>query len=268
MKFSVITICLNAGNDLIETVERSLNQTYRNLEIIVKDGMSTDGSISRLPNDSRIRLVREKDSGIYDAMNQAMEYITGDYVIFMNCGDKFYTEDTLQIVADCIEKTPNQMYYGLCYNRKLNHVNAYPREITEFTCFRTMICHQSTIYAAELFKDKRYDVSYLIGADRELLFYLICEKKLHPTYIDEIIVDYQAEGMCEDKKYRKRIAADEKRLQETYFPLGKRIKYRMIHAITLPRLRIWISDSPTLSPIYYRFLKFLYKIIGKKHTAK
>lgn len=264
VKFTIITICLNAGNDLIETVERSLKQTYENLEIIVKDGMSTDGCVSRLPDDPRIKLVRKKDSGIYDAMNQALDYITGDYVIFMNSGDKFYSENTLSIIAENIEKNGNMLYYGKCYNRKMNHVNAYPREITEFTCFRNMICHQSTVYAAEIFKEKRYDVSYPIFGDRELLLYLFCEKKLKPTYIDEIIVDYKAGGESENKKHKKRNAADQKRLNKQYFPLRKRVIYQIMHSVTLPKLRTLIANNPKYSTAYYNFIRLIYKTVGKK----
>ena len=84
IRFSIITVCLNAGEDLIATVTDTLCQTYENFEIVVKDGFSTDGSVEKLPADDRIRLVRKKDTGIYDAMNQAVREATGDYLIFMN----------------------------------------------------------------------------------------------------------------------------------------------------------------------------------------
>ena len=55
LRFSIITVCLNAGQSLLDTVERTLGQTYEHFEIIVKDGGSTDGSIEKLPSDPRIR---------------------------------------------------------------------------------------------------------------------------------------------------------------------------------------------------------------------
>ena len=89
LRFSIITVCLNAGQSLLDTVERTLGQTYEHFEIIVKDGGSTDGSIEKLPSDPRIRVVTRQDTGIYDAMNQGIEEAKGDYLIFMNCGDWF-----------------------------------------------------------------------------------------------------------------------------------------------------------------------------------
>lgn len=268
IKFSIVTICLNAGNDLLETVKRSLEQTYDNFEIIIKDGLSTDGCVNKLPMDTRIKIISKKDTGIYDAMNQALEYITGNYVIFMNCGDKFYSIDTLKLIANCIKNNGNSMYYGLCYNRKMHHVNAYPRKITEFTCFRTMICHQSTIYSADIFKEKTYDTSYKILGDRELLWYLICKKKLDPTYIDEIIVDYKAGGECENEKYKELNRADQKRLVRQYFPLRKRIQYKIMHEITLPGLRAFFAENPKYSATYFNIVKMVYKLIGKKRTGE
>ena len=98
IKFSIITVCLNAGNDLLETVESTLKQSYSEFEIIVKDGFSKDESICKLPQDKRIHLVQKKDTGIYDAMNQGIEVAQGDYMIFMNAGDKFYDSGSLSVL--------------------------------------------------------------------------------------------------------------------------------------------------------------------------
>lgn len=87
ISFSIVVVCLNPGEKLLKTVQSVLNQKYGNYEIVVKDGGSTDGSLEQLPADSRIRVYTRPDSGIYDAMNQAMSYVTGQFVQFLNCGD-------------------------------------------------------------------------------------------------------------------------------------------------------------------------------------
>lgn len=104
IKFSIITVCLNAGQDLIDTVENTLNQSYDNFEIIVKDGFSKDGSIEKLPYNDKIKLIQKKDTGIYDAMNQGIEAATGDYLIFMNCGDWFYDGSVLERIDAAIKE--------------------------------------------------------------------------------------------------------------------------------------------------------------------
>ena len=72
IKFSIITVCLNAGNDLLETVESTLKQSYDEFEIIVKDGFSKDCSIEKLPQNKKVCVYQEKDKSVYDAMNQAI----------------------------------------------------------------------------------------------------------------------------------------------------------------------------------------------------
>ena len=72
--FSIIVVCYNAGEELRKTVESIQNQTDTDYEIIVKDGVSTDGSLKQLKEDDRLRIYSSPDKGIYDAMNQAVSY--------------------------------------------------------------------------------------------------------------------------------------------------------------------------------------------------
>ena len=173
IKFSIITVCLNAGNDLLETVESTLKQSYSEFEIIVKDGFSKDESICKLPQDKRIHLVQKKDTGIYDAMNQGIEVAQGDYMIFMNAGDKFYDSEVLKRIADGIEETSGDLYYGRCYNQILDVVDPAPKKLTKYFCYRSMICHQATIYKTNMLKKRGYDVSYTVSADRERILSIL-----------------------------------------------------------------------------------------------
>ena len=95
MKFSIIVVCLNPGPKLNQTLDSILSQTYPSFEIIVKDGGSRDGSIETMREDRRIHLYQESDHSIYEAMNQAVSHVTGDYILFLNCGDLFYDNEVL-----------------------------------------------------------------------------------------------------------------------------------------------------------------------------
>lgn len=111
-KLSVITIVYNNVRDIERTVLSVLGQTYTNIEYIVVDGLSNDGTLQVIQKYSdRIgKLISEKDKGIYDAMNKGLAAATGDYVIFMNSGDEFYTLDT---VATVFATAPDaDIYYG------------------------------------------------------------------------------------------------------------------------------------------------------------
>ena len=109
---SVITIVYNNVNDIERTMLSVLGQTYPNIEYILIDGLSKDGTLGVIKRyEKRIaKFISEKDDGIYDAMNKGLELATGDYVIFMNSGDEFYDAET---VAAVFATAPDaDIYYG------------------------------------------------------------------------------------------------------------------------------------------------------------
>ena len=107
MKFSIIVVCLNPGTKLNQTLDSILAQTCPDFEVIVKDGGSRDGSIESMRTDGRIHLYQEPDHSIYEAMNQAVSHVTGDYILFLNCGDLFYDKEVLAHTAQFMEQHPN-----------------------------------------------------------------------------------------------------------------------------------------------------------------
>lgn len=121
MKFSIIVVCLNPGPKLNQTLDSILSQTYPDFEIIVKDGGSRDGSIETIREDRHIHLYQEPDHSIYEAMNQAVSHVTGDYILFLNCGDLFYDNEVLSRTAQFMEQHPAKLqgiYYGDTYSAK------------------------------------------------------------------------------------------------------------------------------------------------------
>ena len=97
-KVSIVTVSLNAKKEIQGTIESVLSQTYPLIEYILIDGDSTDGTIDIVKTyKERIsKLLVEKDHGVYDAMNKALSMATGDFLIFMNAGDKFVAEFTVE----------------------------------------------------------------------------------------------------------------------------------------------------------------------------
>ena len=121
MKFSIIVVCLNPGPKLNQTLDSILSQTYPSFEIIVKDGGSRDGSIETMREDRRIHLYQESDHSIYEAMNQAVSHVTGDYILFLNCGDLFYDDEVLTHTAQFMEQHPAKLTARRQRRRYLPH---------------------------------------------------------------------------------------------------------------------------------------------------
>ena len=101
IKFTVITVCYNASATIRETIASVLGQTYPELEYIVVDGKSTDGTVEVLESigDARMTFISEKDTGIYNAMNKGLNMASGDYLIFLGADDTFFDQGVLERVA-------------------------------------------------------------------------------------------------------------------------------------------------------------------------
>jgi glycosyltransferase involved in cell wall biosynthesis len=111
-KLTIITIVFNDAKHIERTMLSVLGQKYANIEYIIIDGLSTDGTLEIIKKYSgRIsKLVSEKDEGIYDAMNKGLALVTGDYVLFMNSGDEFYDSNTVGNVFASADDA--DIYYG------------------------------------------------------------------------------------------------------------------------------------------------------------
>lgn len=109
---SVITVVYNNVHHIERTLLSVLNQTYPNIQYIIVDGLSTDGTLDVIRQyESRINiLISEKDEGIYDAMNKGLSVASGDYVVFMNSGDEFFAPGTVANIFDLANDA--DIYYG------------------------------------------------------------------------------------------------------------------------------------------------------------
>jgi glycosyltransferase involved in cell wall biosynthesis len=111
-KISIITIVYNNVRDIERTLQSVISQTYTNIEYLVIDGASTDGTLDVIYqyNKHITKLITEPDKGIYDAMNKGLTIATGDYVLFMNSGDEIYSTETL---TNVFATAPDaDIYYG------------------------------------------------------------------------------------------------------------------------------------------------------------
>ena len=268
--YSIIVVCLNSGPRLRDTIESILNQTYKNFEVIVKDGGSSDGSVEALLkecDDERIHVYTQKDTGIYDAMNQAVRLAQGEYYLFLNTGDSFYDETVLRKITDEIERLRSDnknvgVIYGNLYHKALQSVVYAAPEINDFTCYRNVPCHQTCIYHRSLFETRAYLPAYHVRADYEHFLWCYYERKAPMYYIPVIIAVYEGGGYSEAKENRKCSARQHREIVIRYMGRRKADKYRLIMLLTLAPLRSAIADSRHLSAAYNRIKTAIYKKTG------
>ena len=260
MRFSIIVVCYNAGDKLNATLDSILSQTYIDYEVIVKDGLSTDGSTSKIAKDNKITLYGKVDTGIYDAMNQAIEISKGDCLIFLNCGDFFYNTDTLKNINHIIENNPTKgIYYGDMYHESKGSRETMPKEINAFTCYRHMPCHQAIIYDRNMFSERKYDINYKIRADYEHFLWAFFVKKINPYYLDMPIAKYEGDGFSEKKENIKLDQEEHRKITEQYIPKTQLIKYKSIMLLTLAPLRSKIANSKKTAKMYDGIRSKIYK---------
>lgn len=259
--FTVITPCLNAGSKLNLTMDSILGQTFHDYEVIVKDGGSTDGSIEALPADRRIRLICQKDSGIYDAMNEAVASAGGEYLYFLNCGDTLHDPDVLGRVEKAIEQDGPRagIYYGdVVELRTGQHVAANPH-MSHFAMFRNLPCHQACFYNRDMFSERAFDVQYRVRADYEHFLWCVIRRNAAVKALSLIIADYEGGGFSETAENRKVSEREHREITEAYFNRKELRLFRAYRVLTLQPVRAKLAESPKTAGVYDRIKNALYK---------
>lgn len=242
VKFSIITVCLNAESTIRKTIDSILSQTYANYEIIIKDGKSSDNTLEMIPENASIRVYSQNDTSLYDAMNQAIGFSEGDYLIFMNAGDTFFDSNVLKNVAEFIGDNREDIYYGDYYRNKV--VVEQPSTLSAFTLFRNPLNHQSMFFKKNIQMDEKwYDFRYKILADYEFTVRSFINGK-HFVHMPIIVDNYEGNGISESLNGRKVNQAETTLIRKKYFG-SKYIFYMMIIYLTLPKLRQWMVKDST-----------------------
>ena len=203
-KFSIITVTYNAEKVLEDTIQSVIFQTYRNVEYIIVDGASKDHTLEIVNKyHNRInKVISEPDKGLYDAMNKGIQLATGDYLCFLNAGDKFHDSDTLQKIVHTLkgQERPDVIYGETAIVDEEGHFLHMRRLSTpahlNWTSFKQgmLVCHQAFFVNRELAINHLYDLQYRFSADFDWCIRIMKKAKcLHNTRLT--LIDYLNEGM-------------------------------------------------------------------------
>jgi glycosyltransferase involved in cell wall biosynthesis len=141
-----------------------VNQSYSDLELVVVDGGSTDGTLEVLNEYAGkiTKLVSEQDSGIYDAMNKACAIAQGDWLIFLGCDDTL--SGSLDTIATRLTNE-STVYYGNVIIRSTGRT--YGGRFSKYRLMQANICHQAIFYPRTIYKTNSYTLKYRLLADYE-----------------------------------------------------------------------------------------------------
>lgn len=202
IKFSIAIATYNSEAMIEELLSSIYHQTYKNLEVVVVDGLSNDDTLGIVkkwlrPSD---KIISEKDNGVYDAMNKALDLATGDFLIFMGSDDHFMSYRVLENVAHAIEVAGADMetlFYGGCYMDGYHRV--FNKVQTKWAWVRGTMCHQGIFYPKSVYKKYKYNLKYKINADYAYNIRLWGRFKFQ--HIDVIVSFFNGGGLSGSNRY-------------------------------------------------------------------
>jgi len=203
MKISIITICKNEKNTIEETFLSVFNQTYKNIEYIVIDGVSTDGTLDIIQKykEKISYFSSEPDTGIYNALNKGIKIATGDILYFLNANDMLNSNDIFEKIVYHF-KNDNELDF-VFGNVQFIDENRQECGIFNSNCFKTIfsfkkacINHQSIFYRSNVFnRFGLYNETYKTNADYDFNLRLLMANGLKAKYLDTTIGRYQLGGL-------------------------------------------------------------------------
>ena len=265
-KVSVVTICLNEEKNIRKTLESVLNQSYTEIEYIIKDGNSTDKTneiikktIESYPRKD-IKHIVQKDSTIYDAMNQAIKHCAGEWIIFINAGDCLANNEVLEKIFNSCITLDGEILYGDAIMKDEDGEMIWKADMEQLP-YRMPFCHQSCFIKNSIIQQKNFNVSYRIAADFNMILELYKEGYKF-KYIDEIVSAFDMAGVSSNN-----FVLTEKERFNILKSQGINVSYVSY------LLRLLVAQGKRLANLYApsgikRYLRRFYKQKIKKYDTK
>ncbi|MGL1935249.1 MAG: glycosyltransferase [Fibrobacterales bacterium] len=258
--FSIITVIFNGETTIKQTLDSLLNQSVTDYELIVIDGASTDTTLDIVHSykpffGDKIKVISEKDEGIYDAMNKGINLASGTWLFFLNSDDKFYNPDILDKTFNQAKKTDADILYGTVMVKGVHSIFEKGSQVRQTDFYKRMpMCHQSIFFKQSLFlKYGKFNTNFKICADYEILC-RFNSVDISMEFMSFVITYYNECGLS--KKQILLLNDEKKQIINMYAPY----KYRLQQVILSPLIHlkntlvIKFSDSKFWA--FYRSIKY------------
>ncbi|OYU95052.1 MAG: hypothetical protein CFE21_12145 [Bacteroidetes bacterium B1(2017)] len=191
-KISILIATFQAGEFLQECLDSIQKQSYKNMELVIVDGASTDSTLSIIESNLGLisTYISEPDMGIYDAMNKGVKLATGDYILFLGADDTLLV-DLAEIASLLGDSTT--IYYGDVLFKQSGI--KYDGEFGAYKLAIKNICHQAIFYPSSVFKKYSFELPYKLLADHALNIKLYGDKNFSFSYFPFVIAKYNQTGL-------------------------------------------------------------------------
>ena len=259
---SVITVCYNAKSNLEKTILSVLNQTYSNIEYIIIDGGSTDGTIDIIKRyDDKITYWQsEPDNGIYDAMNKGIQKANGEWINFMNAGDLFASTMILQQMLDAIKPGVRILRGNIIriYPKfRVKSVGVTAQNPSLMDMFDNTFHHQACFIQTSLFREfGLYSIDYRLCSDWKFFFDCVVLHNIKSQYVDLTVAYFKMDGTSTNNSilYRKE--------QENYLKnLYGVEQFDLLHELTIYR------ESRVIT-FYYKMYCFIMDHLSQQNFSR
>ncbi len=265
---SIIIPTYNSGATLAVVLGSVAQQTEKNVEVVIMDGLSTDNTLEIAESFKvqilGLKIFQEKDDGIYDAMNKAMDRATGKWLCFMGSDDKFYNEDVLERITRFTETTRAKVIYGNVHilgdTGWAKDGDIYAGEFDIHKLLNQNICHQAIFYNREFIKNEigYFSLEYKKSSDWD--YNLRCWAKRPFEFVDIIIADFAAGGYSTNSTDT-RIVDDFVDNVLSYFKID--LFHPLVNTPTFIFFPLVKEKQKTDHPIRFTFEKLKKRIIKK-----
>ncbi len=201
MKFSIITATLNNKDTIKKTIESVISQTYQDIEYIIVDGCSHDGTLHEIaPYKDKISLIiSEKDKGIYYALNRGIKNASGDIIAFLHADDFYSNSQVIEHIAERFKSEKCDSVYGdLNYLRKSGKTlrSWKAGEFEKRKIKNGWMPPHPTFFVKKNIYDKHgiFDTDYNIAADYDLMLRFLWKYNISTSYLSEVLINMRVGG--------------------------------------------------------------------------
>jgi len=262
MKISIITVCKNPGESIKKTVESVLAQTYKDIEYIIIDGLSTDGTLdiikkyekevfSRHASRVTLHCVSEPDTGIYNAMNKGIDLASGEYLLFLNAGDYLVDGDVISKVVENIGKDGGlyDIYFGDIISEDPATMARYQvpnrlKKVNSVKLFFWSIPHPAAFIKRDLLrKCEGYDESFRISADYDFFLRAYIVEKAKLCHIPLKVAVFRTDGISSDTGNKRLMKSENIKTVKKYYGTFPAFIYNIAPVLVVLRFiyKVWLK---------------------------
>jgi glycosyltransferase involved in cell wall biosynthesis len=199
IKITIVTVVLNAQDTIVETIKSVIQQNFKDFEYIIVDGNSSDLTKNHIYHYRKniAKIIIQKDKGIYNAMNLAVKHSSGEWIFFLNSGDKFYND---QVLSNIFNKIYFQkIIYGNVIKSYKNFSIIWKGKDFNKNTFVMPFSHQSSFVRTELLRKNLFSIKYKIISDF-IFFYRCFLKKFKFRKVNKNITIVSTDGTSNKKR--------------------------------------------------------------------